>query len=131
MPELLLELFSEEIPARMQAAAAEQLRTELVDRLADLNVEALRTDAFATPRRLTVVMDGLPSRQPDSVEVRKGPHVGAPQAALEGFMKSAGLSSLDGAEVRTVGSADYYFVNRTIGRRSSRTGWPRSQPQKG
>ena len=120
MPELLLELFSEEIPARMQAAAAEQLRTELVDRLADLNVEALRTDAFATPRRLTVVMDGLPSRQPDSVEVRKGPHVGAPQAALEGFMKSAGLSSLDGAEVRTVGSADYYFVNRTIVGRETR-----------
>ncbi|MEA2719007.1 MAG: glycyl-tRNA synthetase beta chain [Candidatus Eremiobacteraeota bacterium] len=114
MAEFLLELFSEEIPARMQAAAAEQLRASVTARLAEERLEFSRAEAFVTPRRLALVVDGLPQRQPDVVEERKGPHVGAPQRALEGFMKSAGLATLDGAEVRTVGGADYYYLSRNI-----------------
>ena len=114
MAELLLELFSEEIPARMQRAAVEQLRAGVSARLAEERLEFARAEAFATPRRLTLVVDGLPPRQPDVVEEKKGPHVGAPQRALEGFMKSAGLTTLEGAEVRTVGGADYYYLSRTV-----------------
>jgi len=118
--ELLLELFSEEIPARMQGAAAEQLRAAVTTRLNDARLTFARADAFATPRRLTLVVDGIPDRQPDVVEERKGPHVGAPQRALEGFMKSAGVETLDGFEVRSVGGADYYYLARTIAGRDAR-----------
>ena len=114
MAELLLELFSEEIPARMQRAAVEQLRAGVTARLAEERLEFARAEAFATPRRLALVVDGLPPRQPDVVEEKKGPHVGAPQRALDGFMKSAGLSTLEGAEVRTIGGADYYYLSRTV-----------------
>jgi glycyl-tRNA synthetase beta chain len=120
MAELLLELFSEEIPARMQAAAAEQLRERITARLAEERLTFARAQAFVTPRRLTLVVDGLPERQPDVEEERKGPHVSAPQKALDGFMKSAGLTTLEGAEVRTVGGADYYYVLRkSPGRRTA------------
>ena len=114
MAELLLELFSEEIPARMQSAAADQLLATVTARLGDERLDFERAQSYVTPRRLTLVVDGLPAQQPDIVEDRRGPHVGAPQRALEGFMKSAGLSSLEGAEVRTVGGADYYYLSRTI-----------------
>ncbi|HTD33761.1 MAG TPA: glycine--tRNA ligase subunit beta, partial [Candidatus Elarobacter sp.] len=117
--ELLLELFSEEIPARMQRAAAEQLRASVTARLTEERLAFSRAEAFATPRRLTLVVDGLPPRQPDVVEEKKGPHVGAPQRALEGFMKSAGLTTLEGAEVRTVGGADYYYLSRTVAGRAT------------
>jgi glycyl-tRNA synthetase beta chain len=117
--ELLLELFSEEIPARMQRAAAEQLRASVTARLADERLAFSRAEAFATPRRLTLVVEGLPPRQPDVVEEKKGPHVSAPQRAREGFMKSAGLTTLDGAEVRTVGGADYYYLSRTVAGRAT------------
>jgi glycyl-tRNA synthetase beta chain len=117
MAELLLELFSEEIPARMQAAAAEQLRERVTARLAEERLTFARAQAFVTPRRLTLVVNGLPERQPDVEEERKGPHVGAPQKALDGFMKSAGLTTLEGAQVRTVGGADYYYlIRKTAGR---------------
>ncbi|HEY0395256.1 MAG TPA: glycine--tRNA ligase subunit beta [Candidatus Elarobacter sp.] len=119
MAELLLELFSEEIPARMQAAAAEQLRTTITARLTEERLQFARAEAFVTPRRLTLVVDGLPRRQPDVVEERRGPQVGAPQRALDGFMKSAGVESLDGFEVRTAGGADYYFLNRTVAGRAT------------
>jgi glycyl-tRNA synthetase beta chain len=117
MAELLLELFSEEIPARMQAAAAEQLRERVTARLTEERLAFARAQAFATPRRLTLAVEGLPERQPDVEEERRGPHVGAPQKALDGFMKSAGLTTLEGAEVRTVGGADYYYlIRKTPGR---------------
>jgi glycyl-tRNA synthetase beta chain len=92
MAEWLLELFSEEIPARMQAGAArdlERMVREALDK-ADLGAETVRT--FAGPRRLTLVVDGLPSAQADSIEERKGPRVTAPEAALAGFLRSTGLS---------------------------------------
>jgi glycyl-tRNA synthetase beta chain len=119
MAELLLELFSEEIPARMQRAAAEQLRASVTVRLAEERLAFSRAEAFATPRRLTLVVDGLPARQPDVIEEKKGPHVGAPQRALEGFMKSAGLTTLEGAEVRTAGGAEYYYLSRTVAGRAT------------
>ena len=92
MPQLLLELLSEEIPARMQAAAARDLERLARERLgeAELPFERLRT--FAGPRRLTLVADGLPAAQSDRAEERKGPRVGAPETALAGFLRSTGLT---------------------------------------
>jgi glycyl-tRNA synthetase beta chain len=91
MPQLLLELFSEEIPARMQAQAGRDLERMARERLAEAGFlpEALKT--FAGPRRLTLVVEGLPAAQPDRREERKGPRVGAPDAAIEGFLRSTGL----------------------------------------
>lgn len=92
MPQLLLELFSEEIPARMQGAAARDLARMAQERLkeADLVYETLRT--FCGARRLVLVVDGLPAAQADRVEERKGPRVGAPDAAVEGFLRGAGVT---------------------------------------
>jgi glycyl-tRNA synthetase beta chain len=94
MPDLLLELFSEEIPARMQARAAEDLRKMVTDRLVDAGLVYEAATAFATPRRLALAVQGIPARQPDLKEEKKGPRVGAPDAAVQGFLKSAGLGSL-------------------------------------
>ncbi|MGB2932437.1 MAG: glycine--tRNA ligase subunit beta [Methyloceanibacter sp.] len=110
MAELLLELFSEEIPARMQPRAAEDLARLLGDGLkaAGLTFETIRS--FATPRRLTVVVDGLPARSPDVREEKKGPRVGAPAAAIQGFLKSSGLDALDQAETRADKKGDFYVA---------------------
>jgi glycyl-tRNA synthetase beta chain len=114
MAELLFELFSEEIPARMQSAAAEQLLATVIARLSEERLDFERAESYVTPRRLTLFVDGLPARQPDTVEDRRGPHTGAPQRALDGFMKSAGITTLEGVETRTVGGADYYYLSRTV-----------------
>ncbi|USQ98169.1 glycine--tRNA ligase subunit beta [Caulobacter sp. RL271] len=92
MPQLLLELFSEEIPARMQAQAAKDLERMAREHLAAAGFlpEALKT--FAGPRRLTLVAEGLPLAQPDRKEELKGPRVGAPPQAMEGFLRKAGLT---------------------------------------
>ncbi len=92
MPQLLVELLSEDIPARMQAGAARDLERLAHEHLAaaDLTYDCLR--AFAGPRRLTLVVDGLPLAQADSVEERRGPRVGAPDAAIDGFIRSAGVA---------------------------------------
>ena len=92
MPQLLLELFSEEIPARMQPQASRDLERLARERLAEAGFlpEALKT--FAGPRRLTLVVEGLPAAQADRTEERKGPRVGAPDAAIVGFLRSAGLT---------------------------------------
>jgi glycyl-tRNA synthetase beta chain len=92
MPQLLLELFSEEIPARMQAQAGRDLERMARERLtaAELNFEGLR--AYAGPRRLTLVVDGLPTAQADRTEERKGPRANAPDQALQGFLRSTGLT---------------------------------------
>ncbi len=99
MPELLLELFSEEIPARMQAQAAEDLKRLVTDALAERGLRFEGAASFATPRRLALHIAGLPARQPDLREEKKGPRVGAPQAAVEGFLKSAGLASIADAKI--------------------------------
>jgi glycyl-tRNA synthetase beta chain len=100
MPDLLLELFSEEIPARMQARAADDLKRLVTERLVDAGLVYEGAKAFATPRRLALWVQGLPVRQPDLREERKGPRVGAPENAIQGFLKSAGLASLEQASVQ-------------------------------
>src|SRR5262245_62218993 len=99
MPDLLLELFSEEIPARMQARAADDLKKMITDRLVDAWLVYEGARAFVTPRRLTLFVHGVPARQPDLREEKKGPRVGAPDAAIQGFLKSAGLASISEAKV--------------------------------
>jgi len=100
MPDLLLELFSEEIPARMQAKAADDLRRMVTDRLVAEGLVYEGAKAFATPRRLTLTVHGIPARQSDLKEERKGPRVGGPDAAVQGFLKATGLKSLDEAKIQ-------------------------------
>jgi glycyl-tRNA synthetase beta chain len=119
MPELLLELFSEEIPARMQNRAREDLGRLLGQALAASGLEYKEIRTFATPRRLTAVVDGLPSRSPDLREERKGPRVDAPEAAIKGFLKSAGLNSTEQAEKREDKKGAYYVA--TIEKRGRAT----------
>src|SRR5213083_3781141 len=110
MPDLLLELFSEEIPARMQARAAEDLRKMVTDRLVDAGLVYEGARAFVTPRRLALTVQGVPARQPDLKEERKGPRVGAPEGALKGFLKAAGLSSIEEARVQGDKKGDFYVA---------------------
>ena len=110
MAELLLELFSEEIPARMQTRARADLARLLGDRLKAAGLDFGEIKTFATPRRLTIVVDGVPERSPDISDERKGPRVGAPEQALAGFLKSAGLSSIDQAEVREDKKGSFYVA---------------------
>jgi len=99
MPDLLLELLSEEIPARMQAKAADDLKRLVTERLVDAGLIYQGATAFATPRRLALAVEGIPARQPDVNEERRGPRVGAPEAAIAGFLKNAGLASIDQARI--------------------------------
>ncbi len=110
MPDLLLELFSEEIPARMQARAAADLERAVNDKLFAAGYRPEGVRAFATPRRLALVAGGLPLRQADRKEEKKGPRVGAPQAALDGFLKAAGLASIEQAEVRDDKKGAFYVA---------------------
>ncbi len=110
MPELLLELFSEEIPARMQPGAVADLEKAVNQRLLDAGFLPEGVKAFATPRRLALTATGLPATQPDRREEKKGPRVGAPEKAVEGFLKSAGLESLDACEQREDKKGAYYVA---------------------
>jgi glycyl-tRNA synthetase beta chain len=113
MAEFLLELFSEEIPARMQARAAEDLKTLVTEALKAAGLAFDRAEAFVTPRRLAVVVDGLPTVRPDVVEERKGPKVDAPQQAIDGFLKATGLT-LEQCEQRETPKGKIWFANLTI-----------------
>ena len=110
MPDLLLELFSEEIPARMQARAAEDLRKAVTERLVDAGLPYDGAKAFVTPRRLALAVQGVPVRQPDRREEKKGPRVGAPERAVAGFLKAAGLKSLAEAKVQPDKKGDFYVA---------------------
>jgi len=110
MPDLLLELFSEEIPARMQARAAEDLRKAVTDRLVDAGLVYDGAKTFVTPRRLALAVQGVPVRQPDRREEKKGPRVGAPEPAIAGFLKAAGLKSLAEAKVQPDKRGDFYVA---------------------
>jgi glycyl-tRNA synthetase beta chain len=111
MPDLLLELFSEEIPARMQARAAEDLKTIVTGKLVDAGLVYEGARAFATPRRLALTIQGLPVRQPDLKEEKKGPRVGSPDKAIEGFLKSAGLASINDATIqKDPKKGDFYLA---------------------
>ena len=109
MPELLLELFCEEIPARMQARAAQDLQRLITDGLTAAGLAFDGVKSFVTPRRLCFAADGVPAMQPARTEERKGPRVGSPQAAISGFLSSTGLT-LEQLEVRAVGKAEFYFA---------------------
>jgi glycyl-tRNA synthetase beta chain len=110
MSELLLELFSEEIPARMQKRASEDLLRLVADALKAAGVESTNARAFATPRRLCLVIDGLPEKTPDVKEERKGPKVGAPDQAIQGFLRAAGLASIDQASVQEDKKGAFYVA---------------------
>ncbi|RAP40939.1 glycine--tRNA ligase subunit beta [Rhodovulum viride] len=92
MPDLLIELFSEEIPARMQAGAREALRQRVTDGLVEAGLTYAHARAWSTPRRLVLAIEGLSARSPDLKEERKGPRVDAPEKALDGFLRSTGLT---------------------------------------
>ena len=110
MAELLLEIFSEEIPARMQARASDDLKRLICDGLKGAGLSFTEARAFATPRRLALVVGGLPAARADVSEERRGPRVGAPDQAVQGFLKGAGLSSLDQAEKRGTGKGEFWFA---------------------
>ena len=111
MPDLLLELFSEEIPARMQAKAAEDLRRMVTDRLVAEGLVYEGAKAFATPRRLALTVHGIPARQPDLKDERRGPRLDAPEAAIAGFLKATGLSSVSEAKIqRDPKKGDFYIA---------------------
>jgi glycyl-tRNA synthetase beta chain len=111
MPELLFELFSEEIPARFQRRAADDLKRLITNALVDNGLTYEGAAAFATPRRLALTVTGMPANSPDTREERKGPRVGAPEQAITGFLKAAGLDSLDEVKVETdPKKGDYYLA---------------------
>src|SRR6266851_598138 len=110
MGELLLELLSEEIPARMQRRAIEDLAGLLRDKLAAAEIPAQTLRGYVTPRRLTLIADGIPGHQPDRSEERRGPRVGAPPQAIEGFLRASGLASIDKCEIRDTGRGEFYFA---------------------
>ena len=110
MPDLLFELFSEEIPARMQAKAADDLRRLVTEKLVAEGLVYEGAKAFATPRRLTLTVHGIPARQSDLKTERRGPKIGAPDAAVQGFLKATGLKSLDEATIQKDPKGDFYIA---------------------
>ena len=101
MAELLLELLSEEIPARMQARAADDLKRLVTEKLKAAGLAFTRADAYGTPRRLALVVDGLPVAQPDIKDEKKGPRGGSPQQAIDGFLHRPRLQLGDAAGAKT------------------------------
>ena len=112
MPDLLIELFSEEIPARMQPKAAEDLKRLITDGLIEAGLTYEGAAAHATPRRLTLSVHGLTDGSPTTVEERRGPKVGAPEKAIEGFLRGAGVAR-DDLEVRADKKGEVYFAKVT------------------
>jgi glycyl-tRNA synthetase beta chain len=110
MSDLLFELFSEEIPARMQAQAAADLKKLVTGALIERGLTFEAAESFVTPRRLTLHVVGLPPRQPDQREEKKGPRLSAPEAAIQGFLKSAGLTSLDEARIETDKKGGQFYL---------------------
>jgi glycyl-tRNA synthetase beta chain len=110
MPDLLLELFSEEIPARMQAKAADDLRRMVTDKLVAEGLVYEGAKAFATPRRLALTVHSIPARQSDLKEERRGPRVGGADAAIQGFLKATGLSSISEAKIQPDKKGDFYIA---------------------
>ncbi|WP_432255799.1 glycine--tRNA ligase subunit beta [Limimaricola sp. AA108-03] len=118
MPDLLIELFSEEIPARMQARAAEDLKRMVTDGLVEAGLTYASAGAFHTPRRLALSVEGLSEASRDTVEERKGPRTDAPEKALEGFLRSTGLTK-EQLEIRDEKKGQAYFAKITHKGRSA------------
>ncbi|MEM0908442.1 MAG: glycine--tRNA ligase subunit beta, partial [Pseudomonadota bacterium] len=115
MPEFFVEILSEEIPARMQRRAAGDLKRLVTDHLVHAGLTYEGAYASATPRRLVLSVQGLPARSADRKQERKGPRVGAPQKALEGFLRAAGLQSIDEAEIVSDSKkGDFYVARSTV-----------------
>ena len=112
MPDLLIELFSEEIPARMQARAAEDLKRLMTDSLVEAGLTYAGAAAFSTPRRLALTVQGLLAASPTTREERKGPKLGAPEGAIEGFLRGAGVTR-DALELRDEKKGQVYFATIT------------------
>ncbi|WP_297780214.1 glycine--tRNA ligase subunit beta [uncultured Roseovarius sp.] len=112
MPDLLIELFSEEIPARMQTKAAEDLRARLTEALVEAGLTYAGAAAFSTPRRLALTVQGLTGQSPTTREERKGPRVDAPEKAIEGFLRGAGLTR-EQLEIRDEKKGQVYFATIT------------------
>src|SRR5581483_9355366 len=108
MPDLLLELYSEEIPARMQREAQENLRKLVTDKLVDAGLTYEGAKAFSTPRRLALAVHGLLAKSKDVREEKKGPRVDAPESAIEGFANSAGLNSINEVRVQKYKKGNLY-----------------------
>lgn len=116
MPDLLIELFSEEIPARMQARACDDLKKRMTDGLVEAGLTYVSAAAFSTPRRLALTVEGLLAESPTVREERKGPKVGAPDKAIEGFLRGAGVSRDDLEERETPKGAVYFATITKPGR---------------
>ncbi len=112
MPDLLIELFSEEIPARMQARAADDLRKRVTDGLVEAGLTYAGAAGFATPRRLALAIEGLTGESPSLREERKGPRVDAPEKAIDGFLRGAGVAR-DALEVRDEKKGQVYYATIT------------------
>ena len=110
MPDLLLELFSEEIPARMQRRAADDLKKLVTGGLVDAGLSYEGARAFATPRRLTLTVHGVTAASPDISEERKGPRVGAPEKAVAGFLRAAGLNDITDATIQSDPKKGDFYV---------------------
>jgi len=110
MADLLFEILSEEIPARMQARAADDLQRLVGDGLKQAGLNPDKMTSLAGPRRLTLSVEGLPTAQPDTSEERKGPSVDAPDKAIQGFLKANGFASVDEAEMRELPKGKFYFA---------------------
>jgi glycyl-tRNA synthetase beta chain len=140
MSELLLELLSEEIPARMQLRASEDFKRLVVDGLKSRGLAVDEARAYSTPRRLAIVVDDVPAKSPAISEEKKGPRVGAPEQAVQGFLKSAGLASIkDATVVKDEKKGDYYLakieksgrsaseiIAETIAEVAAKFPWPKS-----
>ncbi len=138
MPDLLLELLSEEIPARMQAQAAEDLKRLIVEALGQAQLPFESAQAHVTPRRLVVAITGLPERQADVREERRGPRADAPEKAIEGFLRANGLSRAQIAPRETPKGTFFFAVVEQRGRETdavladllpgaiNRLPWPKS-----
>ncbi len=116
MPDLLIELFSEEIPARMQTRAGDDLKKRVTDGLVEAGLTYAGAAALTTPRRLTLAVEGLLSESPTVREERKGPKVGAPDKAIEGFLRGAGLTRDQLEERETPKGAVYFATIEKAGR---------------
>jgi glycyl-tRNA synthetase beta chain len=110
MPDLLLELFGEEIPARMQADAAAHLQKAVTNALVERGCLYEGAKSLVTPRRLALSVHGLPVASPDTKEERKGPRVGSPDGAIQGFLKAAGLTSIDQAKIESDPKKGEFYV---------------------
>ncbi len=107
--QLLLELFCEEIPARMQKCAADDLKALIADGLKESSMSFDEVHGYVTPRRLAIVVDGIPDAQPDVSEERRGPRVDAPEKAVQGFLKGNGVT-LEECEKRDTGKGEFWFA---------------------